>query len=210
MWGMIPDIRSLAFRCLLVCSLLFVGCRKAVTETAKAPAPAAAKSPAGNHASLETDKGTIEIEFYSAESPKAVENFRLLSERGYYNGLTFHRLVKGFMIQGGDPSGDGRGGDSAWGGPFPDDIQPTSALYQQGYKRGIVAMANSGPNTNRSQFFIMHQDYRLPPRYVIFGHVIKGIEVVDALMDTPKSMGSDGDMSRPVTPVVIRKITIKP
>ena len=206
---MAPDIRSLTLRWLLACSLVFAGCQKAAPDTAKAPPPAA-KSPAGNHASLETDKGTIEIEFYSAESPKAVENFRLLSERGYYNGLTFHRLVKGFMIQGGDPSGDGRGGDSAWGGPFPDDIQPASALYQQGYKRGIVAMANSGPNTNRSQFFIMHQDYRLPPRYVIFGHVTKGIEVVDVLVDTPKTMGTDGDMSRPVTPVVIRKITIKP
>ena len=141
---------------------------------------------------------------------KAVENFRLLAEHGLYDGLTFHRIIKGFMIQGGDPQGTGMGGMSAWGGAFPDEIKRDSAVYRAGYKRGIVAMANSGPNTNGSQFFIMHADYRLPPNYVIFGRVTKGIEVVDAVVDVPKAMGSDRDRSRPVTPVLMRKVTIRP
>jgi cyclophilin family peptidyl-prolyl cis-trans isomerase len=77
----------------------------------------------------------------------------LLAEHGYYDGLTFHRIVKGFMIQGGDPAGDGTGGQSAWGARFADEINPQSPLYQGGYRRGLVAMANAGPNTNGSQFF---------------------------------------------------------
>ena len=139
-----------------------------------------------------------------------MENFRLLAEHGYYNGVTFHRIISGFMLQGGDPNGDGTGGESAWGGKFADELQPTSDLYKRGYKRGVLAMANAGPNTNGSQFFIMHQDYRLPPAYVIFGNVSKGIEVVDALAATPTGMGADGGMSRPLAPVVIRKVTIRP
>ena len=142
------------------------------------------------HAVIETDKGAIEIEFFAADQPKAVENFRLLAEKGYYDGLTFHRIVRGFMIQGGDPSGDGTGGESAWGGTFADEIKQDSALYRDGYRRGILAMANAGPNTNGSQFFIMHQDYPLPPAYVIFGKVTKGMEVVDALAGTPTTPGA--------------------
>jgi cyclophilin family peptidyl-prolyl cis-trans isomerase len=132
---------------------------------------------------LETDKGVIEIELLPGAAPKTVQNFRLLAERGYYNGLTFHRIVKGFMIQGGDPRGDGRGGESAWGGTFEDEIQRESPLYERGlgYKRGVVAMANRGPNTNSSQFFILHQDHAMAPSYTIFGQVKKGMEVVDAL-----------------------------
>src|SRR5688500_7222994 len=138
--------------------------------------PAGAKSAGGKQAVLETDKGNIELELLETAAPKAVENFRLLAEHGYYDGLTFHRIVKGFMIQGGDPSGDGTGGQSAWGGKFPDEIQRESELYRAGYRRGIVAMANAGPNTNSSQFFIMHQDYRLAPDYVIFAKVSRGLE----------------------------------
>ena len=196
------------------------GCRRSAdtatastipTEAKPAAAPAAGpQSSGGLHAVLETDKGAIEIEFLATDAPKAVENFRLLAERGYYNGLTFHRIVKGFMLQGGDPLGNGRGGESAWGGVFADEIQRNSPLYKGGYKRGLLAMANMGPNTNASQFFIMHQDYPLPPVYVIFGKVIRGLEVVDALADTPTTRGNDGGMSKPVTPPVIRKVTIKP
>ena len=87
---------------------------------------AAAKSSGGLHATIDTDKGPIELEFLPTDAPKAVENFRLLAEHGYYNGLTFHRIVKGFMIQGGDPTGDGTGGESAWGGTFEDEIKPDS------------------------------------------------------------------------------------
>ncbi|MGH9309182.1 MAG: peptidylprolyl isomerase [Vicinamibacterales bacterium] len=172
--------------------------------------PAGAKSSGGMHATIETDKGPIQIEFFGKEAPKAVENFRLLAEHGYYDGLTFHRIVKDFMIQGGDPSGDGTGGESAWGGTFEDEIDQASPLYRDGYRRGLVAMANAGPNTNGSQFFILHRDYPLPPSYVIFAKVAAGMDVVDALANVPTTTGSDGGMSRPLTAPVIRKVTVRP
>jgi cyclophilin family peptidyl-prolyl cis-trans isomerase len=172
--------------------------------------PAGAKSSGGLHGVIDTDKGPIEIEFFAKEQPKAVENFRLLAEHGYYDGLPFHRIVKGFMIQGGDPKGDGTGGESAWGGEFADDIDPSAPLYRSGYYRGIVAMANHGPNTNGSQFFIMHQDFKLPPQYVIFARVTRGMEVVDAMADLPTTMGDDGQQSKPLTPPMIRTIRIQP
>ncbi len=172
--------------------------------------PAGAKSSGGMHGVIETDKGPIQIEFFAAEQPKGVENFRLLAEHGYYDGLTFHRIVKGFMIQGGDPKGDGTGGESAWGPTFADEINPNSPLYRDGYRRGLVAMANAGPNTNGSQFFILHQDYDLPPQYVIFAKVTAGMDVVDALANTPTTFGSDGGMSKPLTPPVIKTVTIRP
>jgi cyclophilin family peptidyl-prolyl cis-trans isomerase len=162
------------------------------------------------HGTIETDKGPIEIEFFATAAPKAIENFRLLAEHGYYDGLTFHRIVKGFMIQGGDPAGDGSGGQSAWGEPFADEIDPESALYRGGYRRGLVAMANAGPNTNGSQFFILHQDYPLPPNYVIFARVTSGMDTVDAIANTPTAPGADGAMSRPLSPQVIKKVTIRP
>ena len=169
-----------------------------------------AKSSGGKHATIDTDKGSIQIELLETDQPKAVENFRLLAEHGYYEGVTFHRIVKGFMIQGGDPTGTGAGGESAWGGSFPDDINRQSPLYQGGYKRGMVAMANAGPNTNGSQFFIMHMDYELPPDYVIFARVTSGMSVVDAMAETPTTLGEDGGQSKPVTAPVIKKVTIQP
>ena len=172
--------------------------------------PAGARSSGGKHAVIETDKGAITIEFLEEEQPKAVENFRLLAEHGYYDGLTFHRIVKGFMIQGGDPLGEGTGGESAWGDTFADEIDENSPLYRGGYRRGLVAMANAGPNTNGSQFFIMHDDYPLPPRYVIFARVTSGMEVVDALANTPTTMGADGGMSRPTVPPKMTKVTVRP
>ena len=183
-------------------------CRRAESHVLRMPVEI--KSSGGKHAILETNQGTIELELFATESPTAVENFRLLAERGYYKGVTFHRVVKGFMIQGGDPQGTGEGGESAWGGTFPDQIDRSSAIYKNGYRRGILAMANAGPDTNGSQFFIMHQDYSLPPSYVIFGKVTKGIEVVDAIATTPTTLGPDGDRSRPTTPQVIKNITIQP
>jgi cyclophilin family peptidyl-prolyl cis-trans isomerase len=172
--------------------------------------PAGAKSSGGLHGVIETDKGTIQLEFFPADAPMAVENFRLLAEHGYYDGLTFHRVVRGFMIQGGDPAGDGTGGQSAWGSSFNDEIDSTSARYREGYRRGIVAMANSGPNTNGSQFFVMHQDYPLPPSYVIFARVTAGMDVVDTIADTPTTRGPGGEDSQPTTPPVIKKVTIRP
>ncbi len=172
--------------------------------------PAGAKSSGGLHAVLTLDQGEIEIEFLPVAAPKAVENFRLLAEHGYYDGLSFHRIVRGFMLQGGDPLGDGRGGESAWGGSFADEIDAASPLYKAGYRRGILAMANRGPNTNTSQFFIMHQDYRLPPAYVIFAKVVRGFEVLDAIAELPTTRGPDGGMSQPIKPVLIRKVTVRP
>jgi cyclophilin family peptidyl-prolyl cis-trans isomerase len=204
------EFRSLSVRLLACVALLSaVGC-SSPAGGGNPKVPAGAKSSGGVHGVLDTDKGAIEIEFLPSDAPKAVENFRLLAEHGYYDGLTFHRIVKGFMIQGGDPSGDGTGGDSAWGGTFEDEIKADSPLYRDGYRRGLVAMANAGPNTNGSQFFILQQDYQLPPSYVIFARVIKGIETVDALADTPTTRGADGGMSRPLTPPVIKKVTIRP
>jgi len=191
--------------------LLTAGCRRSETEAGKA-APAGMAPPAPVFAVLETDKGVIEIELLPGDAPKTVENFRLLAERGYYDGLTFHRMVKGFMIQGGDPQGDGKGGQSAWGGKFDDEIKRESPLYERGlgYKRGVVAMANAGPNTNGSQFFILHKDHPMAPNYTIFGRVTSGIEVVDTLAELPTQRGTDGGMSKPITPPVMRKVRMKP
>jgi cyclophilin family peptidyl-prolyl cis-trans isomerase len=197
--------------CLLQAAFVLAGCHSSATAVAPNPkVPAGAVSSGGLHADLDTGKGMIEIEFFPADAPKAVENFRLLAEHGYYNNLVFHRIIKGFMIQGGDPVGDGTGGESAWGGTFADEIHKNSPLYKAGYQRGIVAMANSGPDSNGSQFFIMQQDYPLPPSYVIFGKVIRGMDVVDALADTPTTEGADGMESKPVTPPILRKVTILP
>jgi cyclophilin family peptidyl-prolyl cis-trans isomerase len=192
----------------VACLALFVaGCG---SPSGNPRVPAGAKSSGGQHAVIDTDRGPIEIELLATDAPKAVENFRLLAEHGYYDGLTFHRILKGFMIQGGDPNGDGTGGESAWGGDFDDEINPDAPLYRNGYRRGELAMANRGANTNGSQFFIMHADYDLPPRYVIFGRVTKGLDVVDALAETQTTMGADRQASKPVTPPTIKTIKIQP
>ncbi len=153
---------------------------------------------------IETNKGTIKIELLEADAPKTTENFRLLAERNYYDGVIFHRVIKNFMIQGGDPLGMGYGGESAWGGKFNDEIDKSSALYEGVYDRGTVAMANAGPNTNGSQFFIMHVDYGLPPSYTKFGKVVEGQDIVDAIADVQVN-GSD----KPLKPVVMNKVTIQ-
>ena len=155
-------------------------------------------------ATIETNHGTIRFELLEEDAPKTTENFRLLAERGYYDGVIFHRVIKGFMIQGGDPTGTGRGGASAWGGRFDDEINRASPLYQGAYRKGTVAMANAGPNTNGSQFFIMHADYPLPPSYTKFGRVIEGQDVVDKIATTPTRPGD-----RPVSDVVMKKVTVE-
>ncbi|HEX8071984.1 MAG TPA: peptidylprolyl isomerase [Pyrinomonadaceae bacterium] len=155
-------------------------------------------------ANIRTNKGTIRFELLEEDAPKTAENFRLLAERGYYNGVVFHRVIKGFMIQGGDPTGTGRGGESAWGGRFNDEIDRSSNLYRGAYTKGTVAMANAGPNTNGSQFFIMHADYPLPPSYSKFGRVIEGQDVVDAIATTQTDRSD-----RPVQPVVMEEVTIE-
>lgn len=158
----------------------------------------------GKQAVLDTSMGQITIEFYPEDAPKAVENFLGLAKKGNYNGVIFHRVIKDFMIQGGDPTGTGRGGESIFGAVFKDELNPAAASYQAGYRQGVVAMANRGPNTNGSQFFIMLKDNPLDHLYTIFGHVVAGQEVVDNIGATQ----TDKD-DKPVTPVVIKTVTIK-
>ena len=149
---------------------------------------------------IETSKGTIVFETYDNDAPKTVENFISLANKGFYNGLIFHRVIEGFMIQGGDPTGTGTGGP---GYKFADELNPVTDSYKAGYVRGVVAMANSGPNTNGSQFFIMQKDTPLPHSYSIFGKVISGMDVVDAIASTPVN-ASD----KPTTDVVMTKVTV--
>ncbi len=122
---------------------------------------------------ISTDKGDIVIALYPDTAPMAVSNFVYLASNGFYDGLTFHRREEGFVIQGGDPNGNGTGGP---GYQFPDELKDSYT-----YARGTVAMANAGPNTNGSQFFIMLADYPLPKAYTIFGHVVSGMDVVDKI-----------------------------
>lgn len=149
---------------------------------------------------LETNFGEIQFETYDADVPKTVNNFITLAEKGFYTNLTFHRVIKGFMIQGGDPSGNGTGGP---GYAFEDELNPDTESYKQGYKKGVVAMANAGPNTNGSQFFIMLEDYPLPHNYTIFGKVVKGQDVVDAIGSV-----QTGSNDRPTAPVIIKSVKV--
>ncbi|MEK7187421.1 MAG: peptidylprolyl isomerase [Patescibacteria group bacterium] len=149
---------------------------------------------------LDTNYGKIVFETYDEDAPKTVNNFITLANKGFYNNVVFHRIIKGFMIQGGDPTGTGTGGP---GYAFADELNPATPSYKAGYKRGVVAMANAGPNTNGSQFFIMHQDYPLPNSYSIFGKVVEGQEVVDKIATTPRDRSD-----RPLTPVTITSVTV--
>ncbi len=131
---------------------------------------------------IKTPKGDIELELYPNDAPKTVTNFATLAKNGFYDCLTFHRVEPGFVIQGGDPSGNGTGGESIYGPEFEDELNADTASYQAGYKTGVLAMANRGPNTNSSQFFIMLGDNdSLPKSYTIFGKVTVGVDVVQSI-----------------------------
>ena len=131
---------------------------------------------------LETNQGTIELKLMPEIAPKACDNFVKLVEKGYYNGIVFHRVIKNFMIQGGDPTGTGMGGESIWGRPFEDEVSPKVKFD----RTGLLAMANAGPNTNGSQFFITTAPTPwLNMRHTIFGEVISGYEVVQKIENTP-------------------------
>ncbi|MEJ7622961.1 MAG: peptidylprolyl isomerase [Pyrinomonadaceae bacterium] len=153
---------------------------------------------------LETNKGTIKFELLEDKAPKTTENFRLLADKEYYNDVIFHRVIPNFMIQGGDPMGEGYGGESAWGGKFDDEIDRSSDLYSGAYEKGTVAMANSGPNTNGSQFFIMHADYPLPPSYSKFGRVTEGQDVVDAIASVARNQND-----KPNDRVIMERVYIE-
>ncbi|MDD4980910.1 MAG: peptidylprolyl isomerase [Candidatus Omnitrophica bacterium] len=131
---------------------------------------------------LETNQGIIEIKLMPQAAPKACENFTKLAQEGYYDGLIFHRVIKNFMIQGGDPTGTGSGGESVWRAPFKDEVS-TDVKFD---RPGILAMANAGPNTNGSQFFITTAATPwLNMHHTIFGEVISGFDVVQKIENAP-------------------------
>jgi cyclophilin family peptidyl-prolyl cis-trans isomerase len=213
----------------LVVALLMAGCAAAApTATPAKPAPTAVaakaappKSETGGSkpvakswssppemkidpnksyaASIKTSLGDVGIELLPKDAPMAVNNFVFLAREGYYNGVKFHRVIKGFMIQTGDPTGTGRGGP---GYRFADELQNAP---RNGYKKGTVAMANAGPNTNGSQFFIMDADYPLQANYVAFGRVTAGQDVV-AKIASVQTTGPEG--SSPVNDVVMESVSI--
>lgn len=149
---------------------------------------------------IETNLGTITIALKPEIAPKAVENFLRLAQKNYYDGIIFHRVIKNFMIQGGDPTGTGRGGESIYGKPFEDEISPTAKFDHQ----GILAMANAGPKTNGSQFFITTASTPwLNGKHTIFGEVTEGYDVVKKIENTPANA-----QDRPLNPPKILKITI--
>ena len=136
---------------------------------------------------METTQGTIEIELMPEVAKKTCENFTGLVNKGYYNGIIFHRVIKGFMVQGGDPTGTGMGGNSIWGGPFEDEFDSNVKFDNP----GLLAMANSGPNTNGSQFFITTVPTPwLNMKHTIFGEVTSGYDVVQRIENTPTGQGN--------------------
>ena len=145
-------------------------------------------------ATIETTAGTMTAQLFASEAPRTVNNFVFLANEGFYTDVIFHRVISGFMIQGGDPTGTGTGGPG-----YRFDDEPVARQYL----RGTLAMANAGPNTNGSQFFVMHADYPLPPNYTIFGKLSAGEEVIDAIAGAPT-----GAQDRPVNPVAIKSVTI--
>lgn len=159
----------------------------------------------GRFVTLETTQGNIKVEVNTKDTPKTAANFVTLAKRGFYDGTKFHRVLKGFMIQGGDPnSKDDEPANDGTGSPgytFADE------KFEGEYTRGVLAMANSGPNTNGSQFFIMHADNELPKDYVIFGRVVEGMEIVDKIAEAEVVDNGQGEPSRPASPVVITKVS---
>lgn len=204
---------------LLPTLLIFSGCTKKdakesnieimntenITQTQSTPSPKLETplmqidSKKRYQAVLNTSAGELTITLYADKTPVTVNNFVYLSKNKFYDNTIFHRTISGFMIQGGDPRGDGTGGPG-----YRFDDEP----FEGEYEKGIVAMANSGPNTNGSQFFIMHADYPLPKDYVIFGKVTEGIEVIDKIAESPVTQNSMGEMSKPKNPVSIISVEI--
>ncbi|MCX6783480.1 MAG: peptidylprolyl isomerase [candidate division WWE3 bacterium] len=150
-------------------------------------------------ATMSTAFGDMTFDLFASEDPLTVNNFVFLSSNNFYNGLKFHRIIADFMIQGGDPVGNGTGGP---GYKFADE------KVTREYVVGTLAMANSGPNTNGSQFFIMTKDVPLPKNYTIFGVLSTGQDVLSKIAATPTTMGADGAQSKPLTDVIINTVTI--
>ncbi|PJE57835.1 MAG: peptidylprolyl isomerase [Candidatus Portnoybacteria bacterium CG10_big_fil_rev_8_21_14_0_10_36_7] len=151
-------------------------------------------------ATMTTSNGIMTFELNSKETPITTNNFVFLAKDGFYDGVIFHRIIKGSMIQGGDPLGTGMGGP---GYKFNDEP------ITREYTKGTLAMANSGPNSNGSQFFIMNADYNLPKNYVIFGKLISGEDTLDKISSEPVTSNGSGEQSSPINKVVIGSITIE-
>ena len=152
-------------------------------------------------ATIETNMGTIEVELFASQTPKTVNNFVGLAEKNYYDGVIFHRVIPNFMIQGGDPTGTGMGGESIYGKRFEDEIVPS--LRHTG--PGILSMANAGPGTNGSQFFItLAATNWLDGKHTVFGKVIKGMDVVEAIGNVKRDA-----RDKPVSEVKMVKVTVK-
>lgn len=149
-------------------------------------------------ATVNTSEGALSFRLLPEDAPKTVNNFVFLARQGFYDGVIFHRVINGFMVQTGDPTGTGSGGP---GYRFKDEP------VRRRYTRGIVAMANAGPNTNGSQFFIMHAESGLPPNYTIFGEVTDGLDVLDRIATAPTRPGGEG--STPVNPARIESVTVQ-
>lgn len=154
---------------------------------------------------LNTNKGSMTFELFTSESPMTVSNFISLSKAGFYDNVIFHRIIQGFMIQSGDPTGTGRGGPDY---RFADELTNTQPPLNRKYLRGTLAMANSGPNTNGSQFFVVHADAPLPPNYTIFGQITEGLDTLDAIASTPVTTGASGETSSPTEEITIQSITV--
>ena len=151
---------------------------------------------------IKTNMGTIEILLFDELVPKTVENFVGLAQKGYYNGIIFHRVIENFMVQGGDPTGTGRGGESFWGKSFADEFN----MELKHLTPGVLSMANAGPNTNGSQFFItLVPTPWLDGKHSIFGHVLKGMEVVEAIGKVATSQ----PFNKPLNDVVMETVTIE-
>ena len=186
------------FALILVLLLPYIG--------AVCPASAAETAPSSDHERnpvmiFETTAGTFEIQLNPDVAPKACENMINLAGKGYYDGLIFHRVINGFMIQGGDPTGTGRGGGSVWGEPFEDEVRQDVRFE----KAGILAMANAGPHTNGSQFFItLAPTPHLNMRHTIFGEVTKGYDIVQKIGQTPTDPND-----RPITEQKMIHVALK-
>ncbi|MDQ6908581.1 MAG: peptidylprolyl isomerase [Chloroflexota bacterium] len=172
----------------------------------KAPPPMTIDKAKKYTATIATNKGTMKAELYADTAPIAVNNFVFLANDHFYDGVIFHRIVAGFVIQGGDPTGTGTGGP---GYKFPDEPVPAS----RNYEKGTLAMANSGPNTNGSQFFICVDNLTakgaLPKQYTLFGKVTDGLDAIDKILAVPRTAGGDGAQSKPTEKVFMESVTIQ-
>jgi cyclophilin family peptidyl-prolyl cis-trans isomerase len=186
---------------LTFCSLIAIGCDS--DDATIPPVVPPLDLEKVTHATIHTNYGDITVMFYREVAPKAVRNWIELADRGYYDGVTFHRVIENFMMQGGDPTGTGDGGESIYGAEFEDELDPNFQVVRHGYRRGVMAMANSGPNTNGSQFFIMHVNYNLPRKYTIFGKAIDGLATVDSIC-TAQTDTTD----RPLEEIFMKNITL--